>query len=831
MKCPNCNFENPDGSLYCGKCATPIPPSEETPIPSTKTIQASVVELTRGVMFAKRYEVIEELGKGGMGKAYRVFDKKIEEEVALKVLSHEIAADRKTIERFRNELKFTRKIGHRNVCKMYDLNEEEGTHYITMEYVQGQDLRGFIRQTGQLTVKKAISISKQVCEGLAEAHRLKVIHRDLKPSNIMIDKDGNARILDFGIARSLRAKGVTDAGVMVGTPEYMSPEQAETKNVDQRSDIYSLGVILYEMVTGRIPFVGDTALSIAMKHSTEVPPDPKEFNDQISEDISSVILKCLEKNREKRYQNTEELISEFDRIEKRIPTTEKVFPKEKQKKEKAIKPKWKKPLLFGGAALLLTLLVLTGIAIITNLQGAIDSIAVLPFENINTDTETEFLSDGITESIISRLARLPQLKKVIARSSVFRYKGGEIDPQAIGRELGVDAVLVSQISRRDDELSISVELMKVRDNSHIWGTQYSRKVSEIFTIQEEITNSITDNLQLRLTGEELERMTKRYTENSEAFVAYSRGQYFWNKRTEKDLERAIEYFNQALHLDPNYALAYTGLSHVYLLLPEYGNYQPKETYPKSKAAALKALEIDNLLAEAHVSLAQIKRRYDGDWVSAEIEYKRALELDPGHATAHHWYGYDLMCMARFDEAIREIRRAHELDPLSLVINRNLGQVFFRTRRYEQALEALKKTLEMDPNFSFTHFYLGSIYLQKSMYEEALAEFQKEKELSKGWSMRVDAWIGVTYMKMGQREKALEVLNELLEKSKQIYVPQTLVAILYFVLGEDDLGFQWLNKAYEEYDSRMRLLKIDPVFDRVRSNPRFEAILKKMGLER
>jgi len=477
------------------------------------------------------------------------------------------------------------------------------------------------------------------------------------------------------------------------------------------------------------------------------------------------------------------------------------------------------------------LLIIAGISFFTERLGPIDSIAVLPFENVDADSETEYLGDGITESIINRLTQLPSLKKVIARSSVFRYKDREIDPQVVGQELGVDAVLVGRMSRRGDELSISVELVKVEDKTRLWGERYyTREISEIFTIQEEISNSISDNLRLRLTGEELERMTRRYTENTEAFVASSKGRYFWNKRTEEDLKRAIGYFEQALQLDPNYALAYVGLANSYLLLPEYGVYRSKEAYPKVKEAAMKALEIDDMLAEAYVTLAQIKRRYDYDWAAAERTYKRAIELDPNYATAHHWYGYDLMCVERYDEAIQEIKRAHELDPLSLVINRNLGQVLYRAGRYDEALEALNKTLEMDPTFSATHLYLGSIYLQKSRYEDALAEFQKEKEYARGWGTRAEAWIGVAYMKLGQREKTQEILDELIKRSKQTYVRETLIAMLHFVLEEDDQGFQWLEKGYEEYDSFLRLIRTDLIFDRVRTDPRFREIVRKMGYE-
>jgi len=828
MKCPKCQFENTTDSLFCSKCGTQLPSSEEIFSSPTKTFQTPIKDLKRGAVFANRYEFIEEIGRGGMARVYKVFDNKINEEVALKLLAPEISSDERTIERFRNEIKFARKIVHKNVGRMYDLHQEAGTFFITMEYVPGENLKSFIRRAGQLSAGKSISIAKQVCEGLAEAHSLGVVHRDLKPQNIMIDREGNARIMDFGIAHSLRAEGITGLGMMIGTPEYMSPEQVEGREVDQRADIYALGAILYEMVTGKLPFEGESRLSIALKHKTEIPRDPRELNPLIPKVLSQVILKCMEKEREKRYQTAELLLKELEKLEKGLTTTERSIIEKRPAIEKARRMNWKKILFYSSVALIIILLVINRPFLPRS--PAIKSIAVLPFENVSADSDLEYLSDGITESIIDKLAQLPSLRKVTARSSVFKYKGKELDPQSAGRELGVDAVLVSRMSRYGDGLSIDVELMKVKDSSRIWGKQYRTKLPEIFAIQEEITNSITDNLRLRLTGKELERMRKRYTENTEAFVAYSRGRYFWNKRTEQDLKRAIEYFEQALHIDRNYALAYTGLSHSYLLLPEYGSLAPKEAYPKAKETAMKALEIDEMLADAHVSLAQLKRRYDYDWVAAEREYKRALELDPNNATAHHWYGYDLMCMTRFSEAIRQIRRALELDPYSLVINRNLGQVLYRAGRYDEAIEVLQRTMVMDPNFSYIHFHLGYIYLQKSMYDKALEEFQKERELARGWASRAEVWIGIVYAKMGQQEKAREILTDLIERSNQEYISQTMMAILYFSLGEDDKGFQRLEKAYEEFDTWLRLIRVEPLFDRVSKDPRFKALLKKSGLE-
>lgn len=387
MKCPRCDFENPSDSGFCSKCGTQLLSPEEIPVSPTATLETPLKELTRGTTFAGRYEVIEELGKGGMGKVYRVEDKKIKEEVALKLIKPEIAADKKTIERFGNELKIARKISHRNVYRMYDLGDEKGAHYITMEYVPGEDLKTTIRRVGPLGAGKAIYIAKQVCEGLAEAHRLGVIHRDLKPSNIMIDKEGNARIMDFGIARSLKAKGITGAGVMIGTPEYMSPEQAEAKRVDQGSDIYSLGVIFYEMLTGRLPFEGETPLIIAMKHKSETPKDPRELNPQIPEDLNQLILKCMEKGKRNRYQSAEELHSELTNIEISIPSTEKEVPKKEPKTVRISEIRVKNLILYGGATVVLILLIIVGTSLLTGRRQVIDSIAVLPLDNLSGDPE------------------------------------------------------------------------------------------------------------------------------------------------------------------------------------------------------------------------------------------------------------------------------------------------------------------------------------------------------------------------------------------------------------------------------------------------------------
>jgi serine/threonine-protein kinase len=435
IKCPKCKTENTSDSQFCKSCATPLPPSKDIHV--TEILETPTEELTRGTTFANRYEIIEELGTGGMGRVYRVEDKKIKEEVALKLIKPEIASDKKTIERFSNELKMARKIAHKNVCKMYDLGEEKGTHFITMEYVPGQDLSGLIRQTGQLTVGTAISIARQVCEGLTEAHRLGVIHRDLKPQNIMIDKEGNARIMDFGIARSLKEKGITGTGVMVGTPEYMSPEQAEVKEIDQRSDIYSLGVILYEMATGRAPFEGETSLGIAMKHKSEIPRDPRDVNAQIPKDLSQIILKCMEKHKEKRYQNTEELLSKLEKMKSVTAETITV-------------PEWK------------------------------NSIAVLLFKNMSADPEQEYFCEGMAEELINNLAQITDLR-VVARTSAFSFRDKDVDIREIGKKLNVDKVLEGNVRKAGNRLRITAQLINVSDGYDLWSERYDREMEDYKT--------------------------------------------------------------------------------------------------------------------------------------------------------------------------------------------------------------------------------------------------------------------------------------------------------------------------------------------------------------
>ena len=815
IECSKCHFDNPDDTAYCGKCATPLPSSKEILV--TETLETPTEELTRGTIFASRYEIIEELGKGGMGKVYRVEDKKIKEEVALKLIKPEIASDKKTIERFSNELKMALKISHRNVCRMYDLGEEKGAHYITMEYVPGEDLKSFIRRAAPVSIGKSISIAKQVCEGMAEAHRLGVVHRDLKPQNIMVDEEGNARIMDFGIARSVKGKGITGAGVMIGTPEYMSPEQVEGKESDQRSDIYSLGVILYEMVTGRVPFEGETPLGIAMKHKAEMPKDPRELNDQIPVQFSQVILRCLEKEKQKRFHNAVEVGSELDKIEKGIPTPERVIPERKPITSKEITVSFGlKKLLIPALIIIFAVIALLISQFLPRKQA---SLAVLPFTDLSPQRDQEVLCDGMTEEIISKLSGLEGWK-VISRTSAMRYKDTDKDIKEIGQELDVATILEGSVRKEKDDIRVTVELINVKDRSQLWSDTYQQKLERVFYIQSDVAEKIANALKSKLSPEEKEKIQKKPTDNLEAYNMYMKGRYFFHRH---NAFKAFEYFEQAIEEDPNYASAYAGIADSYIKVGAVG--LAGIAFPRAKEAVLKALEIDNSLSEAHVSLATIKYLYEWDWEGAEKEFKRAIELNPGYAVAHINYAVFLSAMARHDQAIQESRLSLELDPLSPDTNQSAGNIFASARQYDEAIEALQRAIEMDPNMPFSHVSLGIVYIHKSMYSEAIEEIQKEKEIIHAPTL--DLIIGIVYAKSGKKDEAKKVL----ERLKDADVLNFIVAELYFVLGENDKGFEWLEKAYGAREAFMTGLKATPLIpDSVRSDPRFKALLKKMNLE-
>jgi serine/threonine protein kinase/Tfp pilus assembly protein PilF len=834
MKCPKCNSDNPDIQQFCGKCGTKLASVKDIAALSTKSLVSPGVQLTTGSLFAGRYQIVEELGKGGMGKVYKVIDKQLNEEVALKLIKPEIASDKKTIKRFRNELKLSRKISHRNVGRMYELMEDKGSLFITMEYVPGQDLKGLIGQSGRLAIGTTISIARQVCDGLAEAHSLGVIHRDLKSHNIMIDKRGNARIMDFGIARSLTGKSITRAGAMIGTPEYMSPEQAEAEELDQRSDIYSFGVILYEMVTGQLPFEGDTPLSVAMKHKTEIPKDPQELNPQIPDGLSRLILKCLEKDKGSRYQDAEELRLDLENIEMSIPTIERVIPGKKTTTSKEITVTFNLKKCFILALVAAALVIAVAITWqflpqkdSISLLPDTPSIAVLPFEDFSPAKDQEYFCDGLKESIVHALKQVRNLR-VPATTPIF--KEGERDYRQIGQELNVKTVLDGSIQNVEDKVRIMAKLIDVTDGSVIWLEKFDPEQQDIFSIQDTISMSIVEKLKVNLLGGEESKIVKRYTEDPEALDLYMWGRHYWNKRTEDGFNTAINFFEQAVKQDPSYALAHVGLADCHILLGHYAYQEPNEAFPKAKSAALEALILDDTLAEAYASLGYISTIYEWEWKRAERNFKQAIELNPNYATAHHWYSVFLFAVGRFDESIVEIKRAQELDPHSSIINTNIGWPYYHNRQYDDAIEAFQNALLIDKNFWYAQWGLGLSYFQKGMYEKALEEHLKAKDLYKDWQPKIESQIGCIYARWGRREEAEQMLNNLLKRLDQEYISPMVFAYLYLALEENDQVFEWLNRAFKVNDPELTWLKILPDYDPIRTDSRYTDLLKKMNLD-
>ena len=801
------------------------------------------VAVTSGANLS-HYRILSLLGKGGMGEVYLAEDTRLGRRVALKLLSAGFTKDEDRVRRFQQEARAASALNHPNILTIYEIGQADAGYFIATEFIDGVTLRQRLKQT-KILLPDVLDIAIQAAGALSAAHQAGIVHRDIKPENIMLRTDGYIKVLDFGLAKLTEkvadrqttnseaatiVKVDTTPGMVMGTVNYMSPEQARGLEVDERSDIFSLGVVIYEMAAGRAPFAGLTPTDVIISIIERDPLPLKRLLPEAPAELEWIVSKALCKNCEKRYQTAKEITLDLKSLKQRLEIEAELGRSIQQglsgrrsstRISKNVTAESHRE--SGGATSGST----STASRRQRSRKAIDSLAVLPLTNASADPNTEYLSDGITESIINILSQLPKLR-VVPRSTVFRYKGRVIDPQELGRELGVRAVLTGRVLQLGDTLVVKTELIDVANESHLWGEQYKRKFTDIFALQEEISEEISEKLRLRLTGQEKKRLTKRYTENTEAYQLYLKGRYYWNKRTQEWIRKGIECFQQAIDLDPNYALAYAGLADSYALLGSATvGLSPHEVYPKAKAAAMKALELDDSLAEAHTTLGFFRLLYDWDWAAAEQEFKRATELNPNYASAHDGYGFYFKVMGQLSEAIRECKRAQELDPLSLFINISLGWVYYFSRRYTEAIEYGKKILEMDPNFFGAYWLTGVAYQQEGMYSDAIASFQKAISLS-GGGLNFVAYLGQVYAIMGQKAEAYKTLDELKKLSQQRYVSPFYIAVIYIGLGEKDQAFEWLNRACEERSSLLAFVKVEPMFDSLRSDPRFAQLQRRIG---
>ena len=842
---------------------------QPAPVVTAKAAASHNEEQLAGRLIS-HYKVLSLLGAGGMGKVYLAEDLRLARSVAIKWLPPPFTIDKDRLRRFELEARAASALNHPNIITIHDIGAFEDARFIVTEFIDGETLRRRMA-TFRPTLHEALDISIQIAEALAAAHEVGIIHRDIKPENVMLRRDGYVKVLDFGLAKLIerRAQPVnaeastmamidTESGVRLGTVRYMSPEQARGIHVDARTDVFSLGVVLYEIIAGHAPFQGETTTDVLLSILQTDPPPLARSSPETPEELERIVARALTKDRDKRYQTVSDFGNDLKRLKKRLEVSAEI---EQVRQPLASQEALAAQLLTGAtggggirtaddvthtredadnlsgkilrhkkvvlATLVLLAVVIAGVVYLLakgESGEAIDTLAVLPFVNASQDPNAEYLSDGIIESLINSLSQLPNLK-VQSRNSVFRYKVADgtamPDARRIGQELNVRAVLMGRVVQRGDNLSISAELIDVHDNTQIWGVQYNRRLADVLALQVEIARQILEKLRLKLTGEDKELVTKRYTDNTEAYQLYLRGRYHLNKRSAEAIKRGRDFFQQAIEKDPAYALAYSGISDSYQLLAAQAAISPREGFPAALAAAKKSVELDAALGEGHASLAHANFHMN-DLPAAEQEFARAIEINPNYPSAYQWQSEYLQAAGRRDEAFAAARKALELDPLNLAANAQLAYLLITAQEYDQAIAHLKRTLEIDPHFFLAHAHLGRIYLETKRFPEAIAEYKQVATLTGG--SRGLGPLGLAYATSGQRGEALRVLDEMEARSKENYMDALEVAQLCAALKERGLTLAWLERAVKENPHSVNQIKKDKSFDFLRSDPRFIKLL-------
>jgi len=782
------------------------------------------------------YEIVAPLGAGGMGEVYRAKDSRLGREVAVKVLPASFSDDPDRLRRFEQEARAAGILNHPNITAVHDVGTVDGSPYVVTELLEGETLRSRLAG-GPVTPRRAIDYALQIAHGLAAAHEKGIVHRDLKPENLFVTKDGRVKILDFGLAKLTKPDEAgpqtnlptetagTEPGVVMGTLGYMSPEQVRGRPADARSDIFAFGAILYEMLSGKRAFHGDSAADTMSAILREEPAELSSTNQQISSALDRVVRHCLEKSSEQRFQSARDTAYALEETLAGATTTGVAPPPLRARRRR-----WPVLLAASLAALLAVLFVadVGGVRrrLLTSKPRGIRSLAVLPLENLSRDAAQEYLADGMTEALITDLAQIGSLR-VISRTSVMRYKGTKKGLPEIARELDVDGVVEGSVLRAGEKVRITAQLIHASTDRHLWARSYERDFKDVLALQDEVAQAIAGQIQARLTSDEQARLSRARPVNPEAHEAYLKGRYEWYRWTSESFQRALDYFRKSIAIDPSYAPAYAGLSLAYQRLGD-STWRPGDAYPQAKSAALKAVELDRELAEAHVALGMSILWNDWNWMEAEREVRRGIDLNPGSATAHMAYSAFLTNMGRNEEALVEINRAHELDPLSVTIRGVKTFRLFSARRYDEAIEEAKSALALDPAAIQARETLGRAYLQKGMFGPAIAELERVVDLSRRDPGSV-RFLGFAYAVAGQKEKARVLLRELQQRFERSYVAPPFIAMVFLGLGDRDHAFEWLEKGYQLRDSGIVRLETAREFDPLRSDPRFADLMRRVGL--